>query len=521
MNATNRPIDILLDTQSVKNSPPPTKDLGVTDSNVREKTFESVMSEQQEEASASDRRESETRETGDSSVEEKPVSQSSSAERQESKPESKQSGNEVVEDGNALPPQQRENSEAPELKLDAQLEAIVLGTESAEALGDNTEVVVGTDKAVSVRPQPETMIQAPPDLKTEAIPLPGGNTGDIEKVVAAGEPKTFVNVKTTVNTDANDLQPVSEQVQMKSPVLTREGMPTTDVKTQVKTASVSSTDNKELVRAFNSNGELKPVLNDQIQREAAKIFNPTGEIRLERSELNKNGSIRAFNPNGELKLELTDHSPKRQMTLGQELKQWLGDTLPSRESSVQTISPSPSPSPATETTTNAVNPLTRLNGLTQAMQNIPGQGAGMVSMTVAPPVNSPGWGQVVAQRIAWMVGNGVNLAELQLNPKALGPVEVSISVSNEQANVNFVSQHAGVREALELSVQRLRDMLESNGLNLADVNVSDQSLAEQREFAADQSDADSGLGGENKGEGDDEANHVRVTESSSLVDYYA
>ena len=64
-------------------------------------------------------------------------------------------------------------------------------------------------------------------------------------------------------------------------------------------------------------------------------------------------------------------------------------------------------------------------------------------------------------------------------------------------NVAFTSRHAVVREAMEQAMPRLREMLDSNGLSLAESNVSDQSFAEQREFAF----ADSHQGGERHASG--------------------
>jgi|GEM_PF-1965829 len=91
------------------------------------------------------------------------------------------------------------------------------------------------------------------------------------------------------------------------------------------------------------------------------------------------------------------------------------------------------------------------------------------------------WGQAVAQQVAWFAGNGVQGAELQLNPPHLGPLEVKISVVNDQTQINFSSPHASVREALESGLGRLREMLEANGVELADVNVSGESQSDQTE----------------------------------------
>ena len=51
----------------------------------------------------------------------------------------------------------------------------------------------------------------------------------------------------------------------------------------------------------------------------------------------------------------------------------------------------------------------------------------------------------------------------------------STPTMNDQASVHFVSHSAQVRDALEQSVPRLREMLEAGGFALVDSQVSDQS----------------------------------------------
>ncbi len=170
---------------------------------------------------------------------------------------------------------------------------------------------------------------------------------------------------------------------------------------------------------------------------------------------------------------------------------------------------------------SAADRLPRLNSLSQASQALTPAKAGIVSASVQTPVGSPEWGQAMSQRIMWLANRGISAAELQLNPRDLGPVDVRISVSGEQATVQFSSQQAGVREALESSVVRLREMMESGGLNLADVDVSDQSHSEHA-----QADAGDGSARNSTGETDDlagapEAGLVQQIESDGLVDFYA
>jgi len=103
-----------------------------------------------------------------------------------------------------------------------------------------------------------------------------------------------------------------------------------------------------------------------------------------------------------------------------------------------------------------------------------------------PAVNTflgqPGWSDDLGQRVVWMTGKGMQSAELQLNPQHLGPVEVRINMAQDQASIQFVSHHAGVREAIEAAIPKLREMLGAQNLNLADVSVTQQSFSDHRDY---------------------------------------
>ena len=96
-------------------------------------------------------------------------------------------------------------------------------------------------------------------------------------------------------------------------------------------------------------------------------------------------------------------------------------------------------------------------------------------------VQSSNWSQGVSERVAWMVQGNFQNAEIKLNPANLGPLEIKMSITEDQARISFVSAHAPVREALDQTIPRLREMLEQQGLNLADVDVSQYSDSKNEE----------------------------------------
>lgn len=108
------------------------------------------------------------------------------------------------------------------------------------------------------------------------------------------------------------------------------------------------------------------------------------------------------------------------------------------------------------------------------------------------PIHQRGFEQALGDRVVWMTGNRIQSAELQVNPPELGPIEVRISVNNDQASVSFGALQPATRDALEAALPRLRELLSQQGLNLSDVNVSEHSQAQERGETASSSSHPSG-----------------------------
>jgi flagellar hook-length control protein FliK len=109
-----------------------------------------------------------------------------------------------------------------------------------------------------------------------------------------------------------------------------------------------------------------------------------------------------------------------------------------------------------------------------------------VRTTINTPVAQKGWGDEFSQKITWMATSNDQSAELHLNPPNLGPLDVVLKVSGDQATALFTSPHAAVRDAIEQALPQLRDMLAGNGITLGNATVSDQSAKDQQAWQADQ-----------------------------------
>ena len=95
-------------------------------------------------------------------------------------------------------------------------------------------------------------------------------------------------------------------------------------------------------------------------------------------------------------------------------------------------------------------------------------------LVVPNRVGTEGWSEAMAGRVNLLVNQRISAARIQINPPELGPIEVRVNVNNDQASVQFTSQSAQVRDALEQSIPRLRMYLKSAGFSLADSDVNDQ-----------------------------------------------
>jgi len=95
-------------------------------------------------------------------------------------------------------------------------------------------------------------------------------------------------------------------------------------------------------------------------------------------------------------------------------------------------------------------------------------------VSVPVKVTDPGWQEGIAQRVTMLISQRNSLARIHINPPELGPVEVRLNVNHDQASVQFLSHSSQVRDALEQSIPRLRDMLESAGIELSDSHVGEQ-----------------------------------------------
>lgn len=116
------------------------------------------------------------------------------------------------------------------------------------------------------------------------------------------------------------------------------------------------------------------------------------------------------------------------------------------------------------------------------------------TLQMATPLKDPAWPAEFTQKIVWMATQDKQNAQITLNPPQLGPIEISLSVKNDQASALFVSTNAEVREVIESALPRLREMLAGVGVELGQANVSSESFRQAQDKAGGERGTGDGTG---------------------------
>jgi flagellar hook-length control protein FliK len=125
----------------------------------------------------------------------------------------------------------------------------------------------------------------------------------------------------------------------------------------------------------------------------------------------------------------------------------------------------------------------------------------------APVEQSSRWASEMGDRLAWVARNGMSSATLQVNPPQLGPIEVRIQMSGDQAAVSFAAVQPQTREAIQQALPALASSFAAQGLSLGQTSVG-------RDNQPQQSRGD-GSSGNNANRGTDAIGAVSVDNTSS------
>lgn len=175
-----------------------------------------------------------------------------------------------------------------------------------------------------------------------------------------------------------------------------------------------------------------------------------------------------------------------------------GKTAALRTSAFEIPSQNSAAQPATLADAKSAENTANIAATAEAPGNTPTFAANLAALTrhpegtahqqpsVSAPMHTESWPQQFGEKVVWMAKNDLQTAQININPPQLGPVQITLNLSGDQATAVFASPHAEVRQAIESSMPQLRDMLASAGINLGDANVG-ANLAQQNQNNAFQS----------------------------------
>lgn len=119
-------------------------------------------------------------------------------------------------------------------------------------------------------------------------------------------------------------------------------------------------------------------------------------------------------------------------------------------------------------------------------------------------------------RIQWMMRQSLSSAEILMDPPELGPMTVKVQQNNGELNLFFQVNNANTKDALDENMNRLKDLLEEQGLALGDTQVKQEENEASDSDSGEEEQTDSLLAQE-----DDENDSDKVTEHQlGLVDLY-
>ena len=114
----------------------------------------------------------------------------------------------------------------------------------------------------------------------------------------------------------------------------------------------------------------------------------------------------------------------------------------------------------------------------------PATGSLMTPALIGTPVSSPAWpSQLGQQLIQFAQRGGEHQVKMQLHPAELGPLSISLKVSEHGTQAHFLSAHAQVRQALELAIPQLREALAEQGISLGETSVGEHNNPNEQAFA--------------------------------------
>ncbi len=134
----------------------------------------------------------------------------------------------------------------------------------------------------------------------------------------------------------------------------------------------------------------------------------------------------------------------------------------------------------TTTTTAATTPSANTSHITSA------SGTSSSPLLTTDANASEAWSRHIEGSVKQMIQHGPRAMTLQMNPSELGRLQIQINMRDEVTSIQFNSQHGFVKEIIESSLPQLRQNLANDGLQLGDIDVTNEEDTNPSKASTDQ-----------------------------------
>lgn len=109
-----------------------------------------------------------------------------------------------------------------------------------------------------------------------------------------------------------------------------------------------------------------------------------------------------------------------------------------------------------------------------------GDVAAPVAVQVPTPATSPEFTKELGLQVSVLAKDGIQQAELHLNPAEMGPISIQIAIDGSQAQVNFGADSAATRQIIESGLPELAASLREAGFTLSGGGVHSQARGREQ-----------------------------------------
>lgn len=352
---------------------------------------------------------------------------------------------------------------------------------------------------------------APNDLKTTISSSPGTPLGES----LAGQSADSAPISTANNSEPEAAEPISTDLRASAD----RGIAINSRDATVANSERVAVDAEALNRnvsadKINNDSQALPQAQAQQATQVATNAAATGAAALEQSA----SQARTPVPNNNKRSAALEAVDSSAATDGSEGYHWLSgdadavDSVVERPSLNRSLDGSNTPvannNIAATVNTNARSEAAQAESFASIKQNVDAAAASesteniesldAANLEIDTPVQDKQWSQAFAYRVQFMAQQGIQRAQVQLNPAELGPMEITVDLAEDVAQVQITAENAATREAVEQAVPRLREMMAQSGFAETSVdlgNNNEESAASSNGEAALFNQAQSGESG--------------------------